>query len=113
VKSDPEARGRSVIFHVTLHGAAGPRCEANDPHCRPDPYEAAAYDPQARRGLIEGETHGGEPECEWDGECAKSGCGNQCAVWTQAHLPGTCEERPALREALCGCVESHCAWFVQ
>ncbi len=115
VKNDAQARGRSVIFHVTLQGTAGPRCEANDAKCKPEPYEQAPYDPSARRGLIEREAPASNapPDCEWDGECARSGCGNQCSVWTEAHRPGTCEERLDLRDALCGCVENHCAWFVQ
>jgi hypothetical protein len=113
VAADNEVLGRQVIFHVTLTGAAGPRCEADDARCRPEPYEAAEYDPSARRGLIAPAPQGGEPQCTWDGECKKSGCGNSCELWTQAHRPGTCDERAELRDALCGCVDQRCAWFVQ
>jgi hypothetical protein len=97
---------------VTWVGAAGPRCEADDARCRPEPYEAAEYESGARRGAIEKKSDG-EPECSWDGECKRSACGNSCEVWTEAHRPGKCDERPELHDALCGCVEGRCAWFVQ
>jgi len=104
-------RGKQLVFHVTLLGAAGPRCEADDPKCRPEAYESARYREGERRGLISESST--DPDCAWDGECSRSGCGNACAPWTTAHRPGSCEERPALRDALCGCVDRHCAWFVQ
>jgi hypothetical protein len=112
VTQDKELLGRQVIFHVALVGAVGPRCEADDPRCKPEPYEAAEYDPDGRRGLISAPAKG-EPQCRWDGECKKSGCGNSCEPWTEAHRPGTCDERAELHDALCGCVEGRCGWFVQ
>jgi hypothetical protein len=111
VNADRQVLGRQVMFHVTLVGAAGPRCEANDAKCKPEPYEAAEYEPTSRRGAIE--KTDGEPQCSWDGECKRSGCGNTCEVWTEAHRPGTCQDRPELKDALCGCVDGRCAWFVQ
>jgi hypothetical protein len=111
VAKDPEVLGRQLLFHVKLVGAAGPRCEAEDPRCRPEPYEAAEYDPTERRGLLA--PVGGDPQCHWDGECKRSAAGNSCEPWTLAHRPGKGEARPDLRDALCGCVEQHCAWFVQ
>lgn len=113
IDADADAKGRQLVFHVTLVGAIGPRCEESDARCRPEPYEGAFYRVGARRGLLSAPPADAEPECQSDGECKKSGCGNACAPWTTAHQVGTCEERAELRDALCGCVEQQCAWFVQ
>jgi hypothetical protein len=111
VDADVELKGKQLTFHVTLVGAAGPRCEADDQRCRPEPYEAVKYEPAGRRGVLPGAKN--ETQCQWDGECKRSGCGNACVVWTEAHRPGTCDKRDDLVDALCGCVDRRCAWFVQ
>jgi hypothetical protein len=110
---DTQARGRQVVVHVALLGAVAPRCEADDPRCRPDAYESAFYRQGDRRGLITAPPADADPECSWDGECGKSACGGDCLPWTTAHQPGACEANPALSSAFCGCVEHRCAWFVQ
>jgi len=111
IDADPGSRGRALVFHVALSGAAGPRCEADDPRCRPEPYASGLYRAGERRGLLR--VPQGEPECAWDGECGRSACGGDCVSWTQAHRPGTCGADENLRDAFCGCVERRCAWFVQ
>lgn len=112
-ETDAAARGRQVVVHVALLGAVAPRCEADDPRCRPDPYEGALYRQGDPRGLITAPPKDAEPECTWDGECGRSACGGDCLPWTTAHQSGTCEPNPTLSSALCGCVERRCAWFVQ
>ena len=110
---DAQARGHQVIFHVALLGAVAPRCEATATVCRPEPYASAQYEAGARRGLLRAPPEGAEPECNFDGECAKSSCGGDCVSWTTAHQPGTCTADQSLQSAFCGCVEHRCAWFVQ
>lgn len=110
---DAQVRGHQVIFHVALLGAVAPRCEAAAPACRPEPYASARYEPGARRGLLRELPQGAEPDCNGDGECAKSSCGGDCVSWTAAHQPGSCTADPALQGAFCGCVDHRCAWFVQ
>jgi hypothetical protein len=105
-------QNQQLIFHVSLEGAVGPRCEAADPRCVPQPYANASYDPAAPRGLLSPTSE--EPDdCEHDGECARSACGDMCTSWSGAHRTGACKDNPALTDAFCGCVEGHCRWFVQ
>jgi hypothetical protein len=112
VKRDPQARSYPLVFHLTLVGATGPRCEADDVRCRPEPYEAAPYRPDERRGLL-AEPSSKERECSWDGECGRSACGGGCVPWTVMHRPGSCDPPQGAQDALCGCVDRHCAWFAQ
>ncbi len=109
-----ESRGRQLVFHVALVGAVGPRCEADDARCRPEPYGSASYRPGDRRGLLVAPpADADDAQCNGDGECAKSSCGGDCLPWTIAHQPGRCTADAKLRDALCGCVEHRCTWFVQ
>ncbi|MBK7863083.1 MAG: hypothetical protein IPJ65_31630 [Archangiaceae bacterium] len=114
LKAEPAARGHQVLFHVALEGAVGPRCEADDARCRPEPYGSAQYRPGERRGQLAA-TNDSEPDCNADGECARSACGAGCTAWTVAHQSGACasEKTASLSDALCGCVEHRCSWFVQ
>ncbi|MBL8955317.1 MAG: hypothetical protein JNK82_31375 [Myxococcaceae bacterium] len=111
IEADSGSRGRAIVLHVALTGAAGPRCEADDPRCRPEPYASGLYRSGERRGLVKASQ--GEPECASDGECGRSSCGGDCVPWPQAHRPGTCAADASLGSAFCGCVERRCAWFVQ
>jgi len=51
--------------------------------------------------------------CAYDGECSRSGGGNQCVPWTESGA-GTCEAYLPREEApaFCGCVQGRCTWFV-
>ncbi len=108
--------GVAVGYRVQLAGSVGPRCEADDPQCVPQPYHLGTYDPSLKlRGLFES-LRDGAPACRFDGECVPSG-GHvpTCHDWTQ---PPRAEllilmTSPTIDHMLCGCVEGHCQWFVQ
>jgi len=107
----------TVGVSVRTEGLVGPRCAPPERDCVPVPYESAEYDPDGDRTPVAdaidedlaGLSHGA---CAHDGECMRAGCGNQCVPWTMSG-PGTCEGYTNMDDALCGCVNGTCTWFVQ
>ena len=107
--------GARIRVEVSVVGPPGPRCAADDPACGPMPYVGGCAVPAAKVSLrrVAVELGRAQGACEYDGECAPSGCGNQCATTREPHGSGTCEFRSSLQPALCGCVDGQCRWFVQ
>jgi hypothetical protein len=107
----------TIGVSVRTEGLVGPPCAPPERDCVPVPYEDAEYDPEGDRTPVAeaidpllGRLSAGH--CAHDGECIRAGCGNQCVTWTMAG-PGTCEGYTNMDDALCGCVDGTCTWFVQ
>jgi hypothetical protein len=111
VAQDPLALGRGLGYLVRLTGSTGPRCDDASPGCGPAPYDQAPYWPSKRRGLLYEAPSASPIECRGDGEC--SAVGAFCVPWPRTPQGGTLEYRVNLSHALCGCIENHCAFFVQ
>lgn len=97
-------------------GPFSPRCSATDPSCGPEPLRTGCYRPAAKRTVVLQLSRERSNDCLHDGECAIVGCGNTCAPYTYYGLVTECLEPHELGEnpdALCGCVDGHCAFFTQ
>lgn len=106
--SSAASAGVALKVSVGLVGLLGARCKPEE--CGPVPYrETNANAPPIERKLVEAPERAAT--CEHDGECVAAGCGNQCDHWSEVASFGTCEGRPELEEAFCGCVEQQCSWF--
>lgn len=113
-----------VAFVVEQTGFEGPRCEPGEPACIPEPYcsdligpsiccpKSVTYDPCRPRTPVPEYANLASP-CTHDGECYQGGCGNECYAYTDISYAGHCDCRLALQDALCGCVNGSCQWFVQ
>lgn len=109
-----QAQDATLRALVLVLSAPGPRCAKDDPACTPVPYSAACaeqtdYDPSEDRRVVQG----GSGSCNYDGECAPGGCGNECTATSEIDVVGLCDGRGSLAKAWCGCVKGGCAWFVQ
>jgi hypothetical protein len=107
----------TIGVSVRPESLVGARRTPPDRDCVPVPWGSAEYHPEGDRTPVAaaidpllGRLSSGE--CAHDGECMRAGCGNQCVPWTMSG-PGTCEGYTNMDDALCGCVEGTCTWFVQ
>ncbi|MDP3274531.1 MAG: hypothetical protein Q8Q09_05000 [Deltaproteobacteria bacterium] len=115
----------SLRLSVTLTQPSGARCTADDPDCGPVSYRHGCPDSLGyRRGgvrvPVSNVVNAPHPlagyeggVCQRDGECLVGGCGNHCVAAGSQSFTATCEAVPAFDEALCGCVQGACRWFVQ
>lgn len=100
---------------IELEGLAGPRCDGEKGACLPEPYESGrtlaqqGYRCDAPRTPLR-DKHLSWGACAHDGECVRSGCGNQCVPWTDSGI-GTCEGYLWPKPMFCGCVTGSCSWF--
>jgi len=111
-----------VAFVVEQTGFERPRCEPSAPTCVPQPYcpgpetdvccpKSVSYDPCRPRTPVTGYANVSTGACTYDGECYKGV--NECYAYTDISFASHLDCRPALRDALCGCVNGSCQWFVQ
>jgi hypothetical protein len=122
ITAGPLADARIRVL-IELGGRTGPRCAATDRACTPTPYggtlAASGYhctDDRIPAATAFGPTFAalGGGSCRHDGECVVAGCGNHCVSWDTRLGAATCEAYSQLEDppALCGCVSSHCTWFL-
>lgn len=113
IAADPELPTPRIELAVSLAGALGPRCAADDPACVPLAYDrGTSWTPRGdRRPGPLPQYSGGE--CRHDGDCVVGGCGNHCMSWDHggAHEGATCEGYSFREPVFCGCVDARCAWF--
>lgn len=115
IAQDPVLPRPIIDLNIELAGRLGPRCDASDPACVPEPYQRGTrYDPSGQRipGPLAKYSSG---TCGQDGDCVVGGCGNDCMSWELggAYEAATCEGYSVPRPIFCGCVSGQCRWFMQ